>query len=204
MHNLILSSVVIYLILLFLDVRLLSSVIPNSGGATKFSIFSPYVIMNKTGLDLVFKPKSFMQTDKIAAGQGKNKAQPLMFSYGKSEKSKRTLVEVADKTQWSQPVSFEAVGSIMEVTMQVKDRKEEIHLGMNVELGKGKYALTKVVTITPRFILKNNLKEHLCFREALSNNFTLLEAGKHEPLRNLRQGQPKLLSLRMREVTSRW
>ncbi|KAG0246128.1 hypothetical protein B0O80DRAFT_498393 [Mortierella sp. GBAus27b] len=182
-------------------------VIPNSGGATKFSIYSPYVIMNKTGLDLVFKPKSFMQTDKIAAGQGKNKdnkAQPLMFSYGKSEKSKRTLVEVADKTQWSQPVSFEAVGSIMEVTMQLKDRKEEIHLGMNVELGKGKYALTKVVTITPRFIIKNNLKEDLCFREASSKDFTQLVAGNHEPLRNLRQGLPKLLSLRMREVTSRW
>ncbi|KAF9963917.1 hypothetical protein BGZ65_006327 [Modicella reniformis] len=178
-------------------------VIPNSGGAIKFSIFSPYVILNKSGLDLVFKAKSFMQTDKIAAGQGKDKNQPLMFSYGK-EKGKRSHVQVADKTQWSQPVSFEAVGSIMEIALQAKDRKEEIHLGMNVELGKGKYALSKVVTITPRFILKNNLNEDLCFREVGSSNSTMLPAGKHEPLRYMRQGQQKLLSLRKREVTSRW
>ncbi|KAG0213348.1 hypothetical protein BGX28_004686 [Mortierella sp. GBA30] len=184
-------------------------VIPDSGGAVKFSIFSPYVILNKTGLDLIFKAKSFMQNAKIAAGQGanrmvQNKALPLMFSYGKVEKGNRMLVQVGGNSQWSRPVSFEAIGSIMEITVQAMDRAEEIHLGMNVELGKGKYALTKVVTITPRFILKNNLDEDLNFREYGSSNVTLLPAHQRVPLRYMRQGQQKLLSLRLPGVTSRW
>jgi len=190
------------------------SVIPNSGGAVKFSVFCPYVILNKTGLDLIFKAKSFMQNAKIAAGQSsnrmvQNKALPLMFSYGKTENGNRMLVQVGGNSQWSRPVSFEAVGSIMEIAVQAAERQaterpEEIHLGMNVELGKGKYALTKVVTITPRFILKNNLDEDLNFREYCSNNVTLLPAHQRVPLRYMRQGQQKLLSLRLPGVTSRW
>ncbi|KAG0208228.1 hypothetical protein BGX33_006369 [Mortierella sp. NVP41] len=184
-------------------------VIPNSGGAVKFSIFCPYVILNKTGLDLIFKAKSFMQNAKIAAGQGsnrmvQNKALPLMFSYGKTEKGNRMLVQVGGNSQWSRPVSFEAVGSIMEIAVQATERPEEIHLGMNVELGKGKYALTKIVTISPRFILKNNLNEDLNFREFGSNNVTLLPAHQRVPLRYMHQGQQKLLSLRLPGVTSRW
>ncbi|KAG0226679.1 hypothetical protein BGW42_003469 [Actinomortierella wolfii] len=184
-------------------------VIPDSGGAVKFSIFSPYVILNKTGLDLVFKAKSFMQQAKIAAGQTANrrnqhKALPLMFSYGKVEAGNRTLVQVGGDSQWSHPVSFEAVGSNMEIAVQAQERNEEIHLGMNVELGKGKYALTKVVTFTPRYIIKNNLGEDLNFREAGSSNSTILPAGERVPLRYMRQGQQKLLSLRFPGVTSRW
>ncbi|KAF9185293.1 hypothetical protein BGZ51_009186 [Haplosporangium sp. Z 767] len=183
-------------------------VIPDSGGAVKFSIFSPYVILNKTGLDLIFKAKSFMQNAKIAAGQGtnrmENKSLPLMFSYGKVETGNRMLVQVGRDSQWSRPVSFEAVGSIMEIAVQAMDRPEEIHLGVNVELGKGKYALTKIVTITPRFILKNNLNEDLNFREYGSNNVTLLRAQERVPLRYMHQGQQKLLSLRLPGVTSRW
>ncbi|KAF8938290.1 hypothetical protein BGZ58_001218 [Dissophora ornata] len=184
-------------------------VIPDSGGAVKFSIFCPYVILNKTGLDVVFKAKSFMQNAKIAAGQGtsraaQNKALPLMFSYGKTENGNRTLLQVAGNSQWSRPVSFEAVGSMMEIAIPAQERKEEIHLGMNVALGKGKYALTKVVTITPRFVIKNNTNEELHFREYGSNTVTMLPAGERMPLRYLRQGQQKQLSLRLSGVTSRW
>ncbi|KAF8984234.1 hypothetical protein BGZ46_008534 [Entomortierella lignicola] len=183
--------------------------IPDSGGAVKFSIFCPYVILNKTGLDLVFKAKSFMQNAKIAAGQGQNrivhnKAVPLMFSYGKAENGNRVLIQVAGNSQWSRPVSFEAVGSIMEIAVQAAEKKEELHLGLSVDIGKGKYALTRVVTITPRFILKNNLNEDVIFREYGSKDITNLAAHQHAPLRYMRQGAQKLLSLRLSGVTTRW
>ncbi|KAG0317193.1 hypothetical protein BGZ99_006445, partial [Dissophora globulifera] len=88
-------------------------VVPDSGGSVKFSVFCPYVILNKTGMELVFKAKSFMQNARIAAGQSSNKKNqskplPLMFSYGKNENGNRTLIQVAGNSQWSQPVSFEA------------------------------------------------------------------------------------------------
>lgn len=43
--------------------------VPESGGAHKFSIYSPYVMINKTGLDMSFKSKPFLGSAKLAAGQ---------------------------------------------------------------------------------------------------------------------------------------
>ena len=43
--------------------------IPDSGGAFKVTIYSPYILLNKTGLDLSIRSKGFMQQAKATAGQ---------------------------------------------------------------------------------------------------------------------------------------
>ncbi|CAG8475084.1 9038_t:CDS:10, partial [Acaulospora morrowiae] len=77
--------------------------IPDSGGAFKVSVYSPYIMMNKTGLDMTFKTKSFLQPAKIAAGQGQSKkkshVEPYMFSYANDERN-RVLLKVGD-SDWS-------------------------------------------------------------------------------------------------------
>ena len=45
------------------------SIIPNSGGAFRVSIYTPYVILNKTGLDINIKSKTLLQQARAAAGQ---------------------------------------------------------------------------------------------------------------------------------------
>lgn len=43
--------------------------IPDSGGAFRVTVYSHYVILNKTGLNMMVKSKSLLQQAKVAAGQ---------------------------------------------------------------------------------------------------------------------------------------
>ncbi|CAG8769250.1 9672_t:CDS:10, partial [Dentiscutata erythropus] len=114
-------------------------------GAFKYSIYSPYVMINKTGLDMVFKSKSlmsFMQSAKFAAGQGwlrkkDQNAAPYMFSYPNEETRYRALLKVGD-SEWSKPLSFEAVGTFLEVVVPSATKTEEIHLGVSIQEGHQK------------------------------------------------------------------
>ncbi|CAG8555201.1 10349_t:CDS:10 [Paraglomus brasilianum] len=182
-----------------LNLKIHYTEIPNSGGAFKFSIYSPHVMMNKTGLDMTFKSKSLFQNAKIAAGQGwlsgrrrNQTVKPYMFSYPSDETRNRALLKVGD-SDWSNPLSFEAVGSVMEVVIPSQSRDDEIHIGVSIEEGHSKYKLIKVVTFTPRFILKNNLNEDIDFRDVYSNNTILLKSKDRAPLHFLHRGDVKQL-----------
>ncbi|KAG9302115.1 hypothetical protein G9A89_020549 [Geosiphon pyriformis] len=181
-----------------LNLRILYYEIPDSGGAFKFTIYSPYVMINKTGLDMVFKSQSLLQSAKIAAGQGwrqhSRHVAPYMFSYPNDEIRNRALLKVGD-SNWSRPLSFEAVGSFMEVVIPSAARSEEIHIGVSIQEGHQKYKLIKIVIFTPRFILKNNLNENLNFREPGSSKFTLLKSKDRAALHFLKQGDVKQLTI---------
>nr|CAG8504476.1 8535_t:CDS:10 [Entrophospora candida]CAG8514013.1 6898_t:CDS:10 [Entrophospora candida] len=178
-----------------LNLRIYYTEIPDSGGAFKFSLYSPYVIINKTGLDMIFKSKSFLQSARIAAGQGssrKNNIAPYMFSYPNDEIVNRALLKIGD-SDWSRPISFEAVGTFLEVV--VPSKSEEMHLGVSIQEGQQKYKLTKIITITPRFVLKNNLNEDINIREPGSKEFLTINSKNRAPLHFLKQGDVKQITL---------
>jgi len=52
-----------------LKLRLHYFPIANSGGAFRVAVYSPYVILNKTGLTMMVMSKSLLQSAKVAAGQ---------------------------------------------------------------------------------------------------------------------------------------
>lgn len=52
-----------------LKLRLHYLPIPDSGGAFRITVYSQYVILNKTGLHMMVKSKSLLQQAKAAAGQ---------------------------------------------------------------------------------------------------------------------------------------
>ncbi|CAG8516340.1 7059_t:CDS:10 [Ambispora leptoticha] len=190
-----------------LNLRILYHEIPDSGGAYKYTIYSPYVMINKTGLDMVFKSQSLLQSAKIAAGQGWRRqahhAMPYMFSYPSEEIRNRALLKVGD-SNWSRPLSFEAVGSFMEVVIPSAQRMEEIHIGVSVQEGHQKYKHIKIVTFTPRFILKNNMNENLNFREPGSSNFVLLPSKDRAALHFLKQGDLKQLTICYPGLSNPW
>ncbi len=123
-----------------------ASNIPDSGGAFRVSVYSPYVILNKTGLEMSIKSKSLLQPARAAAGQGVGtggdneegrKALPLLFSFGSDEGQNRAILKVGD-SNWSKPQSFDAVGSSVEVIVPSPDKQGEMHLGLSVMEGEGK------------------------------------------------------------------
>src|ERR1700709_518304 len=75
--------------------------IPDSGGAFRVSVYSPYVVLNKTGLQIQIKSKQMLQAARAAAGQvtasadqDEEKALPYMFSYPSDERSNRAILKV--------------------------------------------------------------------------------------------------------------
>ncbi|QPG98509.1 hypothetical protein C2857_007681 [Epichloe festucae Fl1] len=186
--------------------------IPNGGGAFKVSVYSPYVVLNKTGLDLRIRMKSWLQQAKPAAGQfplvdtsdrTRPKALPFMFSYGNDDNRNRALLKV-DESEWSKPQSFDAIGSNSEVVLNSSSKNKEIHLGITVKSGEGKYKMTKVVTLAPRFVLKNKLDEELLVREPSSSGYMTLASGALQPLHFMQKSPVKQLCLCYSGVDNHW
>lgn len=185
--------------------------IPNSGGSFKVSVYSPYIILNRTGLDIYIQSKSMFQSTRSATGRaiktdsssGVRKAVPYMYSYTTDDRKNRSIIKVEGST-WSKPQSLEAIGSTFEVVFPAENGKTEYHAGVSVEEGTGKYKISKVVTIAPRFILKNKLAEDLLAREPGSSNVLRLKAGDLVPLHYLRQNADKQLCLCFPGVNNQW
>jgi len=186
--------------------------IPDSGGAFKVSVYSPYLVLNKTGLDINIQSKSMFSSAKSAAGQGMHmesdrgsrKALPYMFSYpGGEDRKNRASIKVGESA-WSKPQSLDAIGSAFEATLPSANGKSELRTGISVAEGEGKYNLTKVVTVAPRFVLKNKLKEQINIREPGSSNVMKLKTGELLPLHFLKAVPEKQLCLCFDGVNNQW
>ncbi|KAI9806146.1 MAG: hypothetical protein M1833_004553 [Piccolia ochrophora] len=186
--------------------------IPDSGGAFRVSVYSPYLILNKTGLEIDIRSKTFLQQSKAAAGQGvrtnagtetDRKALPYMFSYATDDRHNRSILKVGD-SNWSKPQSFEAIGSDVDVVLPSSNKRKEIHIGISVDAGEGKYKLTKIVNLAPRFIIKNRLSEEINVREPGSSTVMTLKANNLFPLHFLHQGVTKQLSLSFPGLDNQW
>jgi len=129
--------------------------VPNSGGAFKITVYSPYVILNRTGLPLEIRSKTYFSNARAAAGQGilqgdTSKALPMMFSFPSDDQKNRAMLKVAD-SGWSKPQSFNALGSTYEVSVPAQSGRGEMYLGVTVSQGEGKVELTcRLIFVIPR------------------------------------------------------
>jgi vacuolar protein sorting-associated protein 13A/C len=186
--------------------------IADSGGAFKITVFSPYVILNRTGLELDIRSKAFFGSSRSAAGtsatfadtdEDSQKATPFMFSFPSDDRKNRALIKVG-QSSWSQPVSFDAIGADVNVKLPAESGRSEMHCGLNVIEGEGKYKLSKVVTIAPRFVVKNRLSEEIQIREPGSSDAVSLSSGELYPLRFLKQTTGQQLCLCFPGVNNSW
>ncbi|KAI1134315.1 vacuolar protein sorting-associated protein 13 [Hypoxylon sp. FL0543] len=186
--------------------------IPDGGGAFKVTVYSPYVVLNKTGLEVNIRAKQFLQQPKRAAGQSavadtsdeeRPKALPFMFSYANDDQRNRAILRIGD-SEWSKPQSFDAIGSTTEIVLPSSKKDSEIHAGITVEPGEGKYKLTKVVTLAPRFVVKNKIGEELVLREPTSSKTMTLKPGALQPLHWLQKSATKQIALRFPGIDDQW
>ncbi|KAF2858296.1 hypothetical protein K470DRAFT_221567 [Piedraia hortae CBS 480.64] len=185
--------------------------IPDSGGAFRITVYSPYVVLNRTGLDLEIKSKATFGGTRNAAGQmafsddesNVREAKPLMFSFPTDDRKNRALIKLGDSA-WSQPLSFDAIGANADAKLLSQSGKEQMHAGLNVMEGEGRYKLTKVVTITPRFIVKNKLGQNIMIREPGSSDAATLKPGELHPLRFLKHATGQQLCLCLPGANSSW
>jgi vacuolar protein sorting-associated protein 13A/C len=91
-------------------------------------------------------------------------------------------------SDWSKPVSFEAVGSAFMLNLSAIGGRD-ILLGFDVAEGLGKYHLSKIVTVSPRFILRNNLNQDISYGQAGVLTPYILKAGQILPVMKLLTSQ---------------
>ncbi|EAQ90313.1 hypothetical protein CHGG_02248 [Chaetomium globosum CBS 148.51] len=194
-----------------LNLRLHYFRIPDGGGAFKVTVYSPYVVLNKTGLDVSIRSKGFMQHAKAAAGQAlidvsdgsDKKAQPLMFSFNSDDHRNRAILKAGD-SEWSKPQSFDAIGSTSEVVLDSTGKNAEIHVGVTVDSGQGKYKMVKTVTLAPRYVIQNKLGDDINIREPSSSSVMSLKTGSLRPLHYLHRGAVKQLCLCYPGFDNQW
>ncbi|CAO3651068.1 unnamed protein product [Cunninghamella blakesleeana] len=189
--------------------------IPESGGSFKYSVYSPYIIINKTGWPISLKPKLAWQNSMFSsqasisvchpanARHPSNKIEPFMYSYPKHDNKNRSLIQITG-SEYSQPLSFEAVRSIFDVTLPTPSHAEEFHLGVNVQEGVGKYKLTKMVTFTPRFIISNHMNVSIRYREPESRDDQEVKPQSRTPLYRVRKSQDKQLCIKLPGIDNVW
>lgn len=197
---------------LTLNLKLHYYKIPDSGGAFRVTVYSPYVILNKTGLEINIKAKSLLQGARTAAGQGfrtdsvnndQRKALPYMFAYSGDDQRNRVVLKVGD-SQWSRPQSLDAIGSTIDVVLPSSAKSTEIHVGISIESGEGKYKMSRVVTLAPRFVIKNQMSEEINVREPGSSELMSLKPKALQALHFLHKSTVKQLSLCFPGVNNQW
>ncbi|KZO93498.1 vacuolar protein sorting-associated protein 13 [Calocera viscosa TUFC12733] len=182
---------------------------PDSGGAFKVQIYSPYILLNKTSLPLQLRSRGFLGGTRdvgqvIPPVAPSQVASPFMFSQGSDDRRNRCLLKIG-ASDWSKPLSFEAVKADTEVVILSPSGNEEMHVGMSYSEGLGKYKLTKVITVAPRFLIRNNLGMKVNFREHRSRDFISVEPGQRAALTSLRSGTSyKLVTFAYSGLNAEW
>jgi vacuolar protein sorting-associated protein 13A/C len=124
--------------------------IPDSGGAFKVTVYSPYVILNRTGLELDVRAEGakMFGSSSATAGQAAladsnadgRKVMPFMFSYPQEGKKNRAKLKISD-SEWSKPQSFDAIGSQYSVQLNAFNGRDTMSLGVSVVEGEGKVSI---------------------------------------------------------------
>lgn len=92
------------------------------------------------------------------------------------------------------------------VATSQRQKSQEYHVGVSWTEGLGKYKLTKVITLTPRFLIKNNLPETISFREhgVAPKDRAAIEPGQRSALQIMRASQEKLLTVAFPGLNAQW
>lgn len=184
---------------------------PESGGAFRVQVYTPYLIVNKTGMSFGVKAVRSNRASSPVEVAGDSRPEiletstPLLLSHP-HENGHAFVFQVGDSI-WSNVIGLEAPAADTRLVVpSSKQKNEEYHVGLSWTEGLGKYKLTKVITLAPRFLLKNNLSEPLQVREyqGVPRGRAVVSPGERFPLQLMRAGQEQLLTVTRPGLNARW
>jgi vacuolar protein sorting-associated protein 13A/C len=133
----------------------------------KVSIYSPYLIVNRTGKDLYIIDSFNTLCSRARTNHDSNEDEyPDMFSvslanegfaFFKGNLETNTIQLKVEDSHPSESFSIDKIGQSFEVRVGSKSRNFENDVGIYISEGLGIYNLTKVIMITPRYIIRNDL-----------------------------------------------
>ena len=133
----------------------------------KISVSVPYVLLNKSGIPLIFKQEGALDE---AAGQthehelARNR-EPLLFSFADQEASHACVMKVGSglhknnngRPLWSQRFSLERGSSYRQLHVRSPHGSPDLiyYIGIDVRQGKGRLRRTNFIFLSTRFMISN-------------------------------------------------
>ncbi|KAF5314046.1 hypothetical protein D9611_006808 [Ephemerocybe angulata] len=183
---------------------------PDSGGAFKVQVFSPYVVVNKTGLPFAIRStRSTRAGFQDAAGPSQPDAlrttAPFLLSH--SHPGGHEFIFQFSSSPWSKMISVEAPSAETELVVPTqKQSPDRYYMGVSWTEGLGKYKLSKVITLAPRFLIRNLLPDSIAFREhgVAPRERSVVTPGDRGVLNVLRSAEEKLLTIAYPGLNAQW
>ncbi|ODV87231.1 hypothetical protein CANARDRAFT_5784 [[Candida] arabinofermentans NRRL YB-2248] len=189
----------------------------NEKFGLKISIYSPYLILNRTSKDLYISDRFNTLVSKAMEhnlSEGADHSMPDLFSFDRESGSSRNLIRgnleenravirVGD-SQPSSPISIDKIGQSFEVVVTLKDRELENNVGIHITEGEGKYMLTKVINITPRYVVRNSLPDPIQISRLGASNVVHVDPFKLLPLYEMPKSSDKQLMVSFAGINSTW
>ncbi|KAH8368682.1 hypothetical protein KR084_004755 [Drosophila pseudotakahashii] len=141
------------------ELHLRVSIQSVQGKGMELYISAPVWIINKTGLPLIYKQEG---TNNTAAGQFEEhetarQVAPLMFSFSDQEGSPALELRLGNafgtNNAWCK--SFSTHKDLAHRELRAENTRGSYAIGISVRRGRGLYACTTFVTLSPRFHLHN-------------------------------------------------
>ena len=106
-----------------------------------------------------------------------------------------------------QMISLEAPSAETEIAVSTqKNSPDRLYTGLSWSEGQGKYKLTKVITLTPRFLVRNHLSFPITYREhgVIPRERCVLDPEERGALRSIRSEQDKLITIAHAGLNAKW
>ncbi|KAL9969256.1 hypothetical protein ACROYT_G021452 [Oculina patagonica] len=146
----------------------------HQSGTRELFIYSPYWLINKTGLHVEYRVSKTKQVYQQSAVE----KHPLLFNFiGRSYRKAKLRLP---GQPWSSKFSLDAVGDSGKVTCKAGDSMK-FEFILQIEMSRT--GLTKIVTLTPKYVIINNTEISVSFIENRRKNalWFVVEPGESKP-----------------------
>lgn len=175
-------------------------------GATIIKTFAAFVVLNKTSRPIYVKEKNnenmfLCPVDTNEEDDTYSTMQMISLRnyspVGNNDKKKKGLVQLKmNDTDWSSNISSNTVGKHMDVTLPIASKTTGNEIGVSIGEGSGIFAETKIVTISPRYIVTNFTESSLVFHETMCMAEFLLEKDQNIPIYKMSMNEKKYCKIK--------
>lgn len=147
---------------------------PADRGSLNLCLYAPYWVINKTGLPLQIRGSS---SDLIYDCSASSE-EPLLFRF-KKRKHKKAKIRVYNSS-WSSSFCLDTVGNSGVAMCKDKERNKKYRFSVQIQMSS--LSLSKIVIISPFFLVINNTKHHFRFMEQNEAADLWFDIGPHQCL----------------------
>ncbi|TRY69082.1 hypothetical protein TCAL_09656 [Tigriopus californicus] len=153
-----------------------------SSGTQVISIYAPFWMINKTGKSLTYRgqdPQNVIYHPLELEGV------PMMFSYtAKSFLGKRKASIRIEESQWSDPFTLDTIEDAGKITCKKPEARNDVSkagysVGVNIAMSKS--SLTKIITITPYYMIINTAEFPISVKELEGESWLEVPPGECVP-----------------------